>query len=93
MIISDGAVNVDLTNTTCDYVTSLPSSYVSASMIRGLNTGNYTAYCLPLSGGTVTGKLQVNAPIIGYNYTNTNNGAAFMLDKPGSNWTGIGSNG
>jgi hypothetical protein len=39
----------------------------------------------------MTGKLQVNAPIFGYNYTNTNNAAAFMFDKPSSNYTGIGA--
>lgn len=48
---------------------------------------------LKLSGGTLTGKLQVNAVVFGYNYTNSNNAAAFVFDKPGSNNTGIGANG
>ena len=48
---------------------------------------------LKLSGGTLTGKLQVNAVVFGYNYTNSNNAAAFVFDKPGSNYTGIGANG
>lgn len=48
---------------------------------------------VPISGGTMTGKLQVNNIIFGYNYTNSNNAAAFMFDKPGSNYTGIGANG
>ena len=47
---------------------------------------------LPLTGGTLTGTLQVNATIFGYNYTNSNNAAAFIFDKPGSNYTGIGAN-
>ena len=48
---------------------------------------------VPISGGTMTGKLQVNNIIFGYNYTNSNNAAAFMFDKPGSHYTGIGANG
>lgn len=47
---------------------------------------------LPLSGGTLTGKLQVNAPIFGYNYNSGgNNVASFTWDKPGSNYTGMGA--
>ena len=49
---------------------------------------------VPLSGGTMTGKLQVDAPIVGYNYSQQHgNAAAFIFDKSGSNWTGIGANG
>lgn len=49
---------------------------------------------VPLSGGTMTGILQVNAPIVGYNYSQQHgNAAAFVFDKSGSNWTGIGANG
>ena len=65
-----------------------------------LHAGNWSSYCapashshsyLPLSGGTMTGPLQVNSTIFGYNYTNSNNAAAFMFDKPSSNYTGIGA--
>jgi hypothetical protein len=41
----------------------------------------------------MTGKLRVNAPIFVYNDTNNANAAAFIFDKPGSNYTGIGANG
>ena len=41
----------------------------------------------------MTGMLKVNAPIYGYNYTNSANAPAFVFDKSGSNYTGIGSNG
>ena len=43
----------------------------------------------------MSGKLRVNAPIFGYNYTNDEDGniASFIFDKPGSHFTGIGSNG
>lgn len=68
-----------------------------------LTSSNYSSWCapashshssyLPLSGGTLTGKLQVNAPIFGYNYSNSNNAAAFIFDKPSSNYTGIGAGG
>lgn len=65
-----------------------------------LHSGNYTDYLgsggsgdyVPLAGGTMTGKLQVNNLIFGYNYgTNGNNVAAFVWDKPGSNYTGMGA--
>jgi hypothetical protein len=39
----------------------------------------------------MTGALQVNAPIFGYNYSNSNNAPAFVFDKNGGNYTGIGS--
>lgn len=68
-----------------------------------LTSSNYNSWCapvshshssyLPLSGGTMTGKLQVNAPIFGYNYSNNSNAAAFIFDKPSSYYTGIGSGG
>ena len=54
--------------------------------------GGSGAY-VPIGGGTMTGQLQVNAPILGYNYTNSNNAPAFIFDKPGSYYTGIGANG
>ena len=46
------------------------------------------------SGDTMTGMLQVNnAPIFGYRYGQSNNAPAFVFDKPGSHYTGIGTNG
>lgn len=52
---------------------------------------NHDTRYLQLSGGTMTGQLQVNSLIFGYNYTNSNNRAAFMLDKPGGNYSGVGA--
>lgn len=51
--------------------------------------GNY----LPLSGGTLTGKLQVNDVIFGYRYAKNNNAPAFVFGKPGPGFTGIGAHG
>lgn len=45
------------------------------------------------SGDTMTGALQVNAPIIGYNYINNHSAPAFILDKVGSYASGIGASG
>lgn len=42
---------------------------------------------------TVAQKLQCNRPIFGYMYGYNSNAAAFIFDKPGSNYTGIGSDG
>ena len=47
-----------------------------------------------VTGDTMTGMLRVNnAPIFGYRYGQSNNAPAFVFDKPGSNYTGIGANG
>lgn len=57
-------------------------------------SGTIPTYKLEVAGTSYfTGKMQVNAPIFGYNYTNSNNAAAFIWDKPGSNYTGMGANG
>lgn len=50
----------------------------------------YDTY-LKKSGDIMSGQLQVNAPIFGYQYGNNSNSAAFIFDKPGSYYTGIGS--
>lgn len=81
------------------YVGILNNSYNQQTI---LTSSNYSSWCapashshsyVPLSGGTMTGKLQVNSIIFGYNYTNSSNAVAFMFDKPGSYYTGIGANG
>ena len=41
----------------------------------------------------VGGNARFNGVVTGYNYTNSNNAAAFIWDKPGSYWTGVGANG
>lgn len=47
-----------------------------------------------VTGDTMTGMLRVNgAPIFGYRYSQSNNAPAFVFDKPGNNYTGIGANG
>lgn len=72
-----------------------PAYYtLTKAKVEAVLTGNITSHThsyLPLAGGTLTGKLQVNAPIFGYNYTNSNNIASFIFDKPSSNYTGIGA--
>ena len=68
--------------------------YITSSAISDMATKTWAnGQFLKLSGGTLTGKLQVNAVVFGYNYTNSNNAAAFVFDKPGSKYTGIGANG
>lgn len=59
------------------------NSYALASSLSGY---------LPLSGGTMTGLLRVDAVIFGYNYHIVGaNAASFVFDKPGSYATGIGA--
>lgn len=68
-----------------------------APWVTILDNNNYTNYFNPANyvlktGDTMTGKLQVNDLIVGYNYSKAgNNAAAFMFDKPSTNWTGIGA--
>ena len=88
---------------TSDIPTSLPASDVYAwakastkpsytlDEVGDGSTRKLSNYVL-LAGDTMTGKLTVKAPIFGYNYNaNGNNVAAFIFDKPGSNYTGIGA--
>jgi hypothetical protein len=62
-----------------------------------LTNSNATTYLnssyVKKTGDTISGKLQVNNLIFGYQYTNSNNRAAFMWDKPGTGYTGMGANG
>lgn len=41
----------------------------------------------------VGGQIKCNYPIFGYRYSTNTNAAAFIWDKPGSYYTGVGSNG
>lgn len=56
-------------------------------------SGNFSGAVTMSSTLTVSQKLQCNGPIFGYMYGYNNNAAAFIFDKPGSNYTGIGSDG
>lgn len=91
------------TNTSGFYIRGKQSGNVTLSgcawqqILTNENWSNYITTsslgALPLSGGTITGSLQVNGLMLGYNYgVGGNNCAAFMLDKPGTNYTGIGGN-
>lgn len=52
-------------------------------------SGTTPGYKLEVSGGIS----KFNGVVFGYNYTNNNNAAAFIWDKPGSYYTGVGCNG
>jgi len=60
----------------------------------GIN-GENTSYRLYVNGTSLlAGLLRVNnAPIFGYRYGASNNAPAFVWDKAGSNFTGMGANG
>lgn len=65
------------------------ADYATESWVETHGDGRY----LKLTGGELTGMLKVTgAPIFGYVYGASNNRAAFIFDKPGSNYTGIGAN-
>lgn len=76
--------------------------------IAGKGTGgNYTGHILMCANGgyvgigtqnpqcelDVVGGIKATKPIFGYMFSTHNNAAAFIFDKPGSNYTGIGSDG
>lgn len=54
---------------------------------------NHTHDCLPLSGGTLTGGLQVKGLLQAYNYVNSYTVAAITMDKSGAYAVGIGPDG
>ena len=70
------------------------SAGYAASATNDGSGNNIASTYLPKSGGTMTGTLRVNnAPIFGYRYGQSNDAPAFVFDKPGGNYTGIGANG
>ena len=82
---NDTANSYDFRNTTLELadlpdtstLTNISLTYVSANV----NTQEID----------VNKKLTVKAPIVAYEYINHSNQAALIMDKPGSNYTGIGS--
>lgn len=57
------------------------------------NSADASTKYLPLTGGTLSGKLQVNDVVYGYRYTKKDDAPAFVFDKPGTGLTGIGAHG
>lgn len=68
---------------------TFPAAVLATSFTEGGTT--LSNKYLALTGGSMTGTLTVRAPIFGYEYNVSNNNAAFILDKPGTNYSGIGS--
>ena len=55
-----------------------------------LDSGNYSSYALPLSGGTLTGNLTVNTTLLTNEITATNSNG-LLAYKPTTTWAGISS--
>lgn len=75
---------------------SSTNNYFTAGATTALiaaKTASAVGDYLPLTGGTLSGKLQVNDVVYGYRYTKKNDAPAFVFDKPGSGLTGIGAHG
>ena len=64
-----------------------PSSIKLSRFTDDILSGKY----LPLSGGTITGNLNVYNYIFAYRYRVNNNAPAIVFDKPGGYYTGIGA--
>lgn len=103
-----GSVSTSTWGSWHKFITSLDALTSSASAISSTNNyftaGATTAYVaaktasvvgnyLPLTGGTLTGKLQVNDVIYGHRYAKKNDAPAFVFDKLGAGLTGIGAHG
>ena len=83
-----GSYEVSYTNQNC-YIDTDNCLYSNGSKVL---TAAETGF-LPLTGGTLSGQLKVNALLWAQNYSNGgNNCAAIIFDKPGSYYTGIGAN-
>lgn len=67
--------------------------YIGGTTTTRVATSSDLSNCVKKSGDTMTGKLQVNAAIFGYRYGTDKDAPAFVFDKPGSNYTGIGAHG
>lgn len=66
--------------------------YQNEGTNRVLDTSDAANY-VKKAGDTMTGTLKVNAPIFGYRYGSNNDSPAFVFDKPGNYYTGIGAHG
>jgi hypothetical protein len=87
---SDGNIYYRSFNGSALNTTSGWQMLITTSNMFGELDGRY----VNVTGDTMTGMLRVNnAPIFGYRYGQSNNAPAFVFDKPGSNYTGIGANG
>lgn len=67
--------------------------YIGGTTTTRVATSSDLSSYVAKSGDTMTGTLQVNAPIFGYRYGSNNDSPAFVFDKPGNHYTGIGAHG
>lgn len=67
--------------------------YIGGTTTTRVATSSDLSSYVAKSGDTMTGTLQVNAPIFGYRYSSNNDSPAFVFDKPGDHYTGIGAHG
>lgn len=67
--------------------------YIGGTTTTRVATSSDLSSYVAKSGDTMTGTLKVNAPIFGYRYGSNNDSPAFVFDKPGSYYTGIGAHG
>ena len=67
--------------------------YIGGTTTTRVVTSSDLSSYVAKSGDTMTGTLQVNAPIFGYRYSSNNDSPAFVFDKPGDHYTGIGAHG
>ena len=67
--------------------------YVGGTTTTRVATSSDLSNYVAKSGDTMTGTLKVNAPIFGYRYGSNNDSPAFVFDKPGNYYTGIGAHG
>lgn len=67
--------------------------YIGGTTTTRVATSSDLSSYVAKSGDTMTGTLKVNAPIFGYRYGSNNDSPAFIFDKPGNYYTGIGAHG
>ena len=67
--------------------------YIGGTTTTRVATSSDLSSYVAKSGDTMTGTLKVNAPIFGYRYGSNNDSPAFVFDKPGNYYTGIGAHG
>ena len=78
---------VSLTDSNGQWSTTAPAMSLRKSGVAV----NYNLTSDPTHNFYVKGTSKFDGVVFGYNYTNSNNAAAFVWDKNGSNYTGVGS--
>jgi hypothetical protein len=87
LLLTGGQLNMNDSNGQWNASTTVPAMSLRKSGVAV----NYNLTSDPTHNFYVKGTSKFDGVVFGYNYINSSNAAAFMWDKNGTNYTGVGS--